>query len=151
MELYRTLGLPQNTYVALIRDDSHVNIIPELYIGHGKDMKKQNVTGYNEKEDGRMIMYTKEGYNFTRQMVETGRPHTLVDAYGICSIVTKADYEDPMWDFLSGSSKPASSEWSEVDDSILRGWKKDAVLLCEVFPKRSYTEIRDRLSILLKQ
>ena len=67
-------------------------------------------------------------------------------------MVEAAD-DDPVWFFVPSSEPRQQKEprWTEVDDSILRGWKKDTVLLCDVFPSRSINEIRDRISFLLKQ
>jgi hypothetical protein len=152
MELFHSVDEPKR-YVALKMDYPGKNNI--LLIGGENGLVNQEVTSCSRFRDGgTTILTTEMGYCFTWGSRLTKRQHTLQMPNGSQRVMVEAADDDPVWFFVPSSEPRAQREpreqkdWTEVDDSILRGWKKDTVLLCDVFPSRSINEIRDRISFL---
>lgn len=145
MELFVSANEPR-TYVAIKIGDAHEDSM--FLIGTSSHMTQLKVVELIRFKEGAIHLRMEQGYRFTRAVPSSANLNTLSDNNGSDTTMQRASKDNPVWKLVEASDiKP---NWTEIEDSILRGWRKESVLLCEAFPKRTFQEIRDRM-VFLKQ
>lgn len=147
MELFFSETEPK-TYVAIKIGYTHLGSI--MMIGDEKSMRSYTVALLRRFERGITILRTEEGYQFNRGNEWADDPFTFQDTKGKTRVMKRATKDHPYWSMVERMRKPSqdTQAWTEVDDSILRGWRKDLSQLAEVFPNRTFQEIKDRIVYL---